>query len=122
MFCAIRDLVSATIWLENHVYDRRLTTVIITVDLVSVTESIDYLVRRKNTEQAFKILKQIDNSLTYNNQMQISLHHENQAVSKSPVKIYLQKTGFCDLAFLDQRIYGFNSGLCIRQLVTKTDG
>lgn len=63
-------------------------------------ESIDYLVRRKNTEQAFKILKQIDNSLTYNNQMQISLHHENQAVSKSPVKdLFAENQGSVTLLF-----------------------
>ncbi|UWY70934.1 aromatic acid/H+ symport family MFS transporter (plasmid) [Acinetobacter baumannii] len=63
-------------------------------------ESIDYLVRRKNTEQAFKILKQIDNSLTYNNQMQISLHHENQAVSKSPVKdLFAENRGSVTLLF-----------------------
>ncbi|EOY9709030.1 MFS transporter [Acinetobacter baumannii] len=63
-------------------------------------ESIDYLVRRKNTEEAFKILKQIDNSLTYNNQMQISLHNENQAVSKSPVKdLFAENRGSVTLLF-----------------------
>lgn len=49
-------------------------------------ESIDYLVRRKKTEKAFQVLKQIDSSLTYNAQTQISLHHENQTTSKTPVK------------------------------------
>ncbi|MGS0708049.1 aromatic acid/H+ symport family MFS transporter [Acinetobacter sp. ANC 3781] len=49
-------------------------------------ESIDYLVRRKKNEKAFQVLKQIDSSLTYNAQTQISLHHENQTTSKTPVK------------------------------------
>lgn len=49
-------------------------------------ESIDYLVRRKKTEKAFQVLKQIDSSLTFNAQTQISLHHENQTTSKTPVK------------------------------------
>ncbi|WP_180074635.1 MFS transporter [Acinetobacter sp. YH12116] len=63
-------------------------------------ESIDYLVRRKKTEQAFQILKQIDSSITYNNQTQISLHHENQAVSKSPVKdLFAENRGPVTLLF-----------------------
>lgn len=63
-------------------------------------ESIDYLVRRKKTEQAFQILKQIDSSITYNNQTQISLHHENQAVSKSPVKdLFAENRGLVTLLF-----------------------
>lgn len=63
-------------------------------------ESIDYLVRRKKTEQAFQILKQIDSSITYNHQTQISLHHENQAVSKSPVKdLFAENRGPVTLLF-----------------------
>ncbi|MFV5501147.1 MULTISPECIES: MFS transporter [Acinetobacter] len=63
-------------------------------------ESIDYLVRRKKTEQAFQILKQIDSSITYNNQTQIILHHENQAVSKSPVKdLFAENRGPVTLLF-----------------------
>lgn len=49
-------------------------------------ESIDYLVRRRKTAKAFQILKQIDSRLTYNVQTEISLHHENQVTSKTPVK------------------------------------
>lgn len=63
-------------------------------------ESIDYLVRRQKTEQAFKILKQIDSSITYNTQMQINLHHENQAASKSPVKdLFAENRGPVTLLF-----------------------
>lgn len=63
-------------------------------------ESIDYLVRRKKTEQAFQILKQIDSNITYNNQTQISLHHENQVVSKSPVKdLFAENRGPVTLLF-----------------------
>ncbi|PVZ83447.1 aromatic acid/H+ symport family MFS transporter [Serratia sp. S1B] len=63
-------------------------------------ESIDYLVRRKKTEQAFNILKQIDSTITYNKQIQISLHHENQSVSKSPVKdLFVENRGPVTILF-----------------------
>ena len=63
-------------------------------------ESIDYLVRRRKTSKAFQILKQIESSLTYNVQTQISLHHENQATSKTPVKdLFAEGRGSITLLF-----------------------
>ncbi|MHA3061671.1 aromatic acid/H+ symport family MFS transporter [Acinetobacter sp. ANC 4636] len=63
-------------------------------------ESIDYLVRCKKNEQAFHILKQIDNHITYSNQTQIILHHENQSSSKTPVKdLFLENRGTITLLF-----------------------
>jgi AAHS family benzoate transporter-like MFS transporter len=49
-------------------------------------ESIDYLVRQKKTEKAAAILKQIDDTVTYTTQTEISLHQNNQVSSKTPVK------------------------------------
>ena len=63
-------------------------------------ESIDYLVRRKKNEKAFQVLRQIDSSLTYNAQTQISLHHENQTTSKTPVKdLFSENRGPITLLF-----------------------
>lgn len=63
-------------------------------------ESIDYLVRRNKTEQAIHILKQIDSSVTYTAQTQISLHHDNQASSKTPVKdLFAENRGSITLLF-----------------------
>jgi AAHS family benzoate transporter-like MFS transporter len=49
-------------------------------------ESIDYLVRQNKTEKAFHILKQIDDRMSYQPDLQIHLHQENQTNAKSPVK------------------------------------
>lgn len=63
-------------------------------------ESIDYLVRRNKTQQAIQILKKIDSSVTYTAQTQISLHHDNQASSKTPVKdLFAENRGSITLLF-----------------------
>ena len=63
-------------------------------------ESIDYLVRRNKTDQAIKILKQIDSTVTYTNETKISLHHDNQASSKTPVKdLFAENRGSITLLF-----------------------
>lgn len=49
-------------------------------------ESIDYLVRRNQTTQAIRILKQVDPTHAYDMQLQITLNQDNQAASTSPVK------------------------------------
>ncbi|WP_180086487.1 MFS transporter [Acinetobacter sp. YH12103] len=63
-------------------------------------ESIDYLVRRKKTEQAIHILKQIDSNVTYTTQTSISLHQANQTSSKTPVKdLFTENRGPITLLF-----------------------
>lgn len=63
-------------------------------------ESIDYLVRRNKNEQAIKILRQIDSTVTYTAQTKISLHHDNQASSKTPVKdLFAENRGPITLLF-----------------------
>ena len=63
-------------------------------------ESIDYLVRNNKTEKAFQILKKIDGRLIYNAQTKISLHHENQTASKTPVKdLFAENRGPITLLF-----------------------
>ena len=63
-------------------------------------ESIDYLVRRKKTEQAIHILKQIDSNITYTTQTSISLHQANQTSSKTPVKdLFTENRGPITLLF-----------------------
>lgn len=63
-------------------------------------ESIDYLVRRNKTEQAIQILKKIDSRVTYTAQTQISLHHDNQASSNTPVKdLFAENRGSITLLF-----------------------
>ena len=63
-------------------------------------ESIDYLVRRNKNEQAIKILRQIDSTVTYTAQTKISLHHDNQASSKTPVKdLFAENRGPVTLLF-----------------------
>lgn len=63
-------------------------------------ESIDYLVRRNKNEQAIKILRQIDSTVTYTAQTKISLHHDNQASSKTPVKdLFAENRGQITLLF-----------------------
>lgn len=63
-------------------------------------ESIDYLVRRNKTDQAIKILKQIDSAVTYTTETKISLHHDNQASSKTPVKdLFAENRGSITLLF-----------------------
>ena len=63
-------------------------------------ESIDYLVRRNKTDQAIKILKQIDSSVTYTAETKISLHHDNQSSSKTPVKdLFAENRGSITLLF-----------------------
>lgn len=63
-------------------------------------ESIDYLVRQKKTEKAAHILKQIDNTVSYSAQTEISLHQNNQAASKTPVKdLFSENRGPITLLF-----------------------
>lgn len=63
-------------------------------------ESIDYLVRRNKNEQAIKILRQIDSTVTYTAQTKIILHHDNQASSKTPVKdLFAENRGPITLLF-----------------------
>ncbi len=63
-------------------------------------ESIDCLVRRDKTEKAFHILKQIDKNITLTPHTQISLHHENQAPSKMPMKdLFTENRGPITLLF-----------------------
>ncbi len=70
-------------------------------------ESIDYLVRRKKTEQAIHILKQIDSNITYTTQTSISLHQANQTSSKTPVKRSIYRKSWSNHSFiLGKCIYG----------------
>lgn len=63
-------------------------------------ESIDYLVRQKKTDQALHILKQIDHRLTNESQVEIHLHHDNQAVVKSPIRaLFVENRGPITLLF-----------------------
>lgn len=63
-------------------------------------ESIDYLVRRNKTEQALKILKQIDHVIHIDTQTQIHLNQENQQGSQSPVKdLFTENRGPITLLF-----------------------
>ena len=63
-------------------------------------ESIDYLVRQKKTEKAASILKQIDDSVSYNSQTEISLHQNNQTTSQTPVKdLFSENRGPITLLF-----------------------
>lgn len=63
-------------------------------------ESIDYLVRRNKTEQALKILKQIDHAIHIDTQTQIHLNQENQQGSQSPVKdLFTENRGPITLLF-----------------------
>ena len=63
-------------------------------------ESIDYLVRRNKTDRAVKILKQIDSKVSYTAETKISLHHDNQESSKTPVKdLFAENRGPITLLF-----------------------
>ena len=67
---------------------------------ILLPESIDYLVRRNKTDQAIKILKQIDSTVTYTAETKISLHHDNQSSSKTPVKdLFAENRGSITLLF-----------------------
>ena len=63
-------------------------------------ESIDYLVRRNKTDRTVKILKQIDSKVSYTAETKISLHHDNQESSKTPVKdLFAENRGPITLLF-----------------------
>lgn len=63
-------------------------------------ESIDYLVRQNKHPQALAILKQIDPGIKVDATTQISLHQENQASSKSPVKdLFTERRGLTTVLF-----------------------
>ncbi len=58
------------------------------------------MVRRKKTEQAIHILKQIDSNITLTTQTSISLHQANQTSSKTPVKdLFTENRGPITLLF-----------------------
>lgn len=63
-------------------------------------ESIDYLVRQNKHKEAAHILEQIDSNLRIPADMHISLHQENQASSKSPVKdLFTENRGVTTVLF-----------------------
>lgn len=67
---------------------------------ILLPESIDYLVRRNKTDQAIKILKKIDSTVTYTAETKIGLHHDNQSSSKTPVKdLFAENRGSITLLF-----------------------